>query len=209
MLPLIVVPTVAMLKPAGNPVGMVTDSLSASPEGDAAEADAMAQPGDFTDASEFSDFFSDEGSTSPQTVGLQADDSPFHEEIPMGNDAALMNEAMNGFAPEFSNDSDPLGDGFPFPDGFNDVFTQRDSRGSGTQPAGANTGSRINRLLGQVEQTGASEVMWFQPGPMSHGFIAFFHNMGDGKILRFEGVASTKEAAVEDVLFQIQQRQRP
>ena len=208
MLPLIVVPTVAMLKPAGNPVGMVTDFLSASPEGDAAEADAMAQPGDFTDADEFSDFFTDEGSASPQTVGLQADDSPFHEEIPTGNDSALMNEVMNDFAPEFSNDSGPLGDDFPFPDRSSDAFSQHDSRASGAQPAGANTVSRMNRLLGQVKQTGASEVMWFQPGPMSHGFIAFFHNMGDGRILRFEGVASTKEAAVEYVLFQIQQRQR-
>lgn len=207
MLPLIVVPTVAMLKPAGNPVGMVTDFLSASPEGDEAEADSAAQPGAFTDADEFSDFFGDADSSPPQTTGIQADDSPFHEEISSGNEAALMNEAMNGFAPDFSNDSGSTEDPFPFPNDSNAAFSQQGARTSETQPAGSNASTQLNRLLGQVQQTGASEVMWFQPGPMSHGFIAFFHNMNNGQILRFEGVAPTRAAAVEDVLFQIQQRQ--
>lgn len=216
MLPLIVVPTVAMLKPAGNPVGMVTDFLSASSEGEGAAADDAAEPGAFTDADEFSDFFNDSEASADQTAAGQLNGSPFREEIPSGSDAALMNEAMNGFTPDFSNNSGASGDDFPFSDDSSNVFSGQSSASSGTQTAGADSTVNstvsstveLNGLLTRVQQTGASEVMWFQPGASSHGFIAFFHNTDNGQILRFEGVAFTKAAAVKDVLLQIQQRQR-
>lgn len=207
MLPLIVVPTVAMLKPAGNPVGMVTDYLSASSEDEASMADDLGQPGAFSDADEFSDFFPAE--EAERTVASELGNSPFREEISSGSDADLMNEAMDGFAPGFPSDDQSSGDEFPFSDDSGNVFSDQNSAASGgSQPRSATNSAELKNLLSRIQQTGASEVMWFQPGPMSHGFIAFFHNNSTGQILRFECVAATKAAAVVDVLLQIQQRQK-
>ena len=206
MLPLIVVPTVAMLKPAGNPVGMVTDFLSASSEDEGADADDSMQSGAFTDADDFSDFFEDTDGGTLQTAAQMAD-SPFREEIATGSDAALIDEAMNGFAPDFPAENTPSANDFPFSDDSANLFSDQGSAAPKTS-ANSSTDTDLKDLLNRVQQTGASEVMWFQPGGTSHGFIAFFHNSGNGQILRFEGVAATKEAAVKNVLLQIQQRQR-
>ena len=207
MLPLIVVPTVAMLKPAGNPVGMVTDFLSASPEGGPA-AENPSEPGAFTDADEFSDFFDEPEAGDAQAAAISSHDSPFREEISSGSDAALMSEAMDGFTPDFSADQRSLPDGFPFPDDPASGFSELNSGTANNSFAASSPPPQLNHLLRQVQQRGASEVMWFQPGGTSHGFIAFFHKTSDGKILRFEAIAATKAAAVMDVLSQIQQRQR-
>lgn len=208
MLPLIVVPTVAMLKPAGNPVGMVTDFLSASSEDEASAAGDPGEPGAFTDADEFSDFFDEPDDGVPQNATAEFGESPLREQIQSGSDDALMNEAMNGFAPGFPTDGGASDGNFPFPNDSADVFSNQKSASAGSQPLGATNSAELKSLLSRVQQTGASEVMWFQPGPMSHGFIAFFHNDNTGQILRFEGVAATQAAAVIDVLLQIQQRQK-
>lgn len=204
MLPLIVVPTVAMLKPAGNPVGMVTDMLSASSEGDQS-ANTAVPPGAFTNADEFSDFFEDEAIGLPPDRATASNASPFAEQISDGSDSDLMDEAISGFDPDFPSDRSSSTDGLPFQDDGGWPLTRQNPEPTAMSQPGAD---ELRGLLTRVEQVGASEVMWFQPGGSSEGFIAFFHNNGNGQILRFEAVAATKVAAVKDVLWQIQQRKR-
>lgn len=204
MLPLIVVPTVAMLKPAGNPVGMVTDMLSASSHGEEA-ADEASQPGAFTNADEFSDFFEDDSAASLPAQTVASNASPFGEDISTGSESALMNEAINGFSPDFSANETPSSGSLPFQDDGGWPPSNLNSQPETTSQPGT---AELQTLLAQVQKVGATEVMWFQPGGASQGFIAFFHNSGNGQILRFEAVAATKAAAVKDVLSQIQQRQR-
>lgn len=201
MLPLIVVPTVAMLKPAGNPVGMVTEMLSAS-------SDDATNAGEFSEATEagvedFSDFFPE---ASDELPGSSDPNAAFQEPIGAQPADQLVQEAMNGFTPGFDSSERGAGtDEFPFPDdGAPSFFTESPHRES---PADSQD-PHLQRGLALVKQAGASEVMWFQPSATAHGFIAFFHNQRSGQILRFEAIGNTKTAAVASVIAQIRQHRQ-
>lgn len=184
MLPLIVVPTIAMLKPADSS-GLVSSLLSAA-SGDRA-AESQEKPADddvFAVADEeFEALF---GDASPPAT------SQFASE----NNSALMQEAIG------PSENEPFSSDFGPP-------TQPQS-GQSSPPAFSVHDADVvtQQLLNQLSAAGATRTVWFSPGENTHGFAAFF-NVGPGIVsYRFEAIATTRAAAVQDVLRQFQMWQK-
>ncbi|MCR9198697.1 MAG: hypothetical protein NXI04_08645 [Planctomycetaceae bacterium] len=176
MLPLIVVPTIAMLRPAGSDGSLLSNLLSAAPEADT----AAATPDDVADAvfSELSD----------DSFGEAPDFSTPDDEF-----ADLENQL---FAEASGMSATPAA-----PD-----FDTTPSAGTGTPGASGAAGSPAvtSQLLGRMKQMGAHRTMWFEPGDGRFGFVAFFR-AGNGIVsYRFESVAATESAAIIDVMQQAQ-----
>ena len=64
------------------------------------------------------------------------------------------------------------------------------------------------QLLGQLLELGATRTMWFGPGTDQFGFVAFVP-AGPGMVsYRFEAIAASPEAAIAQVATQVQQWKR-
>ena len=182
MLPLIVVPTIAMLKPAGEN-GVVSDLLSAATGGsEASPEDAPA----FPESDSIEDIFgpsSDDGfGAAAETETLQ--DAPVFSEVDPGtllSDFDLLDDPAQAVSPVAPSDA---------------VF-----------PASPVERVDSQELLRQLEPFNVSRSLWFSPDGQSAGFVAFLDD-GRGLRYRFEAVAATRDAAVRDVIMQIQEWQR-
>ncbi|MCA9047273.1 MAG: hypothetical protein KDA89_01000, partial [Planctomycetaceae bacterium] len=69
----------------------------------------------------------------------------------------------------------------------------------------AGTTGDLASLTEQLERLGATRTIWFSPGSeQTIGFVAFFAS--DGMVTyRFEAIAESRSAAVQDVLRQVQE----
>lgn len=177
MLPLIVVPTIAMLRPAGSDGSLLSNLLSAAPEADA----SAATPGDVADAV-FSEL-SDDG------FGEAPDFSTPDDEF-----ADLENQL---FAEASGMTSTPAAPDFD--------TTPSATNNMGTPGVAAGSSPAVtSQLLGRIKQMGTHRTMWFEPGDGRFGFVAFFR-AGNGIVsYRFEAVATTESAAIIDVMQQAQ-----
>lgn len=182
MLPLIVVPTIAMLRPAGSDGSLLSQFLSAAPESEP----PASTPDEMADAV-FSELSDSEFSESLETM-------PADDEF-----AALENQLFaeaSGLSAPSTPDFDLGESAPPAAPVFADSAT----------PAAPSTDSTAvtSQLLARLRQLGAQRTMWFEPGDGRFGFVAFFR-AGNGIVsYRFEAVAATESAAIIDVMQQAQ-----
>ncbi|MFY9255723.1 MAG: hypothetical protein WAO83_19880 [Fuerstiella sp.] len=184
MLPLIIVPAIAMLKPVDSKGNFLSSLLSAASQKDATDQqpDAGGFPPDQFASGEFG---AELGSA--EEFGAE-DDFP-------GLENALLAEASDGFnsggssiAPRASYASN---NGNP-----SSAFSNR-------SPEPGNDAD-TDHLLAVLRQLGVTRTLWFSPGDgRSFGFVAFFQP-GQGIIsYRFEAIGSTRAAAATDVVVQV------
>lgn len=186
MLPLIVVPAIAMLKPANQEGGLVSSLLSAASNATSGQQDADSLNG----APEFDGV--------PDEFDAIFGDSSATQSLPeksAGSDDALFQEAAgdalaDGFSADFSSSAQPPAQPQP-PTEMGDVSVPD-----------ASPDADEAQLLNQLRQMGAARTLWFSPGPQAAGFVAFFP-AGRGVVsYRFEAIAANREAAIRDVIQQ-------
>ncbi len=188
MLPLIVVPALALLRPADQQGSLLHSLLSAGTRvvnGEAADSDDDSGESDplealFSEVSE-SDFDLDD-------AGPDVEDAEFGSSS--GFDDDLFAEA-NGTA--LAENFQSSFDGAPTAPPVN----------SAQAPSVDLTGDpQLSQLMAQLKQMGATRTLWFSPGGQSVGFVAFFR-AGNGIVsYRFEAVAASRASAVADVMAQ-------
>ncbi|MEZ6059824.1 MAG: hypothetical protein R3C19_05635 [Planctomycetaceae bacterium] len=169
VLPLIVVPLIAILRPAERGSGVTSDDLSAASMGDALD--------DFGDLDFDSLNSADENGGFLQNSGRRDDF-----------------ETRGGSA--FSDQ----------PTALRQDFGNRQTAATLRVPE--NSPVDQQQRFTELSRMGASRTMWFNPGSSrSVGFAAFFP-AGDGIIsYRFESIASSETAAMDDVIRQVREFQ--
>lgn len=181
-LPLIIVPAIAMLKPAGDGPGLVSSLLSASSEQSKSAESADTTGGDAPGFGDVEDEFD-------ALFGDSSDSSSFKEV-----------DADTGI-PEFQEASgDSLIDNFA-----TDFGTPVSSAAAPPTVSvnGQAAESSEQQLLSSLQKMGAKKTLWFSPGGQTFGFVAFFPD-GPGMVsYRFEAIADSRMAAVEDVIRQV------
>lgn len=219
MLPLIVVPAIAMLKPADGSGGILSDLLNAATgnqsanDATGASADAEGNGPGGTDVDSFEALFGDGAAVEAPAfqadgrseAGSPADGPPGfgHSANGPAVDAAAFEAAeleAGGLSPE---------------DLLNDFSVDEFDPGSRTAVAPVTIGSapgtldvKTQGLLATLQKMGVSRTLWFSPDGRSSGFVAFV-DAGQGVLrYRFESVAATPVAAVSDVILQIEEWQR-
>lgn len=182
MLPLIVVPAIAMLKPVGQEGGMLSNLLSAAaPEDSDHSADEIAD-------AVFAEVPSDDTSAFEPNFGETASNDDDFARL----DAQLFEEASN------------LSGGSNVPASAQQPPAMNFGNGLQAAPSGL----PVEQLLLGLQQMGCTNAIWFDPGNGQFGFVAFF-KAGDGIIsYRFEAIAASRAAAVQDVIVQAQTWQR-
>ena len=183
MLPLIIVPTIAMLKPVDQKGSLLSSLLSAaSPNDSSGEAtDALGFPEDQLSAEPFG-----------QDSGLTGEFAGVDDFSDL--EAALLAEASDGL-------------GKPGPSSAPRAGVLVNNRSSAPNFPGKSPGlddADTEHLLSLLRQLGVTRTLWFSPGdPQSVGFVAFFQP-GQGLITyRFEAISSSRSAAATDVLMQV------
>jgi hypothetical protein len=175
MLPLIVVPAMAMFRPSG-PEGSLLSSLLSAGSNDSSVSDS---PGDDADIDGFSE-------------------SDFEAEFAelLDSDAAESDADPDGFSEVPSFSSEPDRTELP-----SVAAPQHPSQSTPTTDL--STDAELEELTAQLRKLGATRTLWFSPGDRSTiGFVAFFP-AGQGSIrYRFEAIAASKNAAVRDVIHQ-------
>lgn len=190
MLPLIVVPAIAMLRPANQNGGLISEWLSAATGGgdaDNAPSDATEDP----DIDPFEQLFADSASPGGGKPNADSEIAAGGHEI----DAALFAEVTGeSLAGQMERQPMSPATGGPSDDPEPGLNSQVDSRTSA--------------LLAQLKQLGMIRTLWFSPGDGQIGFVAFFLP-GEGIVsYRFDAVAATHEAAVRAVMQQVQDWRR-
>jgi len=193
ILPLIVVPGLAILRPAEHDNGFVSDDLNAAAQG-----------------MEFSEF--------EPTVGAGDSFSRLLDSPPSRPRSA----ASRLDAPMARLDA-PLAEDWRSPSETHGAATgrtapNRTAGGAITQPSNRLTDSASAAaphaaLLENLRIAGATRTMWFRPGGTGDvGFIAFLPGDGNMVSYRFEAIASSESDAIRDVVRQVrrwQQQQAP
>ena len=181
-LPLIVVPTIAMLKPVDSGRGLVSDLIHAASSAVGTESDAFSEtdaPPDFAAVEdEFAALFGDSSDSSQDTGGLKSGQMAFHED----NGESLVDDFPGDFdAPPFQP-SPPLKQ----PHAHNAPAIDDDAE----------------RLVSELVRLGAFRTLWFSPDSHRVGLAAFFRS-GEGNVsYRFGAIAETRSAAARDVVQQ-------
>ncbi|MFN9282495.1 MAG: hypothetical protein ACK5YX_02245 [Planctomyces sp.] len=197
-LPLIIVPAIALLRPAGGPSG-VSQTIARGSEspGDASgdELDIEMLEGfdkSLTDAPEFNPEESND-------VRRPRKDSGIDDLLPDSSPTPGAPKKLKSTLPE---SSEAIG---------RDPFQQLGSNESPTdtpqnQPAGADVDTATEASIRQLQALGAIRTLWFVPGTTtSHGFAAFFRGETELVRYRFEATGPTRSGCVEDVLQQVRQ----
>lgn len=183
MLPLIIVPTIAMLKPVDQKGSLLSSLLSAaSPNESSGEAtDALGFPEDLSLAEPFG-----------QNSGLTSEFSGVDDFSDL--EAELLAEASDGFGNSGVSSAPPA----------RVVANNRNSATNFPGKAASLNDADTEHMLSLLRQLGVSRTLWFSPGdPQSVGFVAFFQP-GQGLITyRFEAISSSRSAAATDVLMQV------
>lgn len=172
MLPLIVVPSIAMLKPAGENGSILSGLLSAaSSEGESQEADDSG-----------GDVFSEFLESDPVAEDSEPTDGGFSELDELFAEASGMS---------VNDNSGPANVAAP--------FNSNSGSDRNFQP-GLET-PQTEPLMRELQQLGTTRTLWFEPGRGMFGFVAFF-KAGNGIMsYRFESIAASKAAAMQDVII--------
>jgi len=175
MLPLIVVPAIAMLRPSAPGESLLSSLLSAG-SSDSSAPDSPADDADIGGFSE-SDFEAEFAEILDSDEEDSGADAPLFSEEPSFPSESDSTESPSVATPqEFVQDP-------PFPD--------------------LAAEASVEALTAQVRTLGATRTLWFSPGDTStYGFVAFFP-AGQGIVrYRFEAIANSKAEAVRDVIQQ-------
>jgi hypothetical protein len=190
-LPLIVVPTIALLRPPGPAAGVSTASLDASEasddfldgldefdlaQGDRTKSKSQSAP---TNPSEFDIFFEE----SPTTVD---NDKPERSRPAQGQDKS----AKESESPISSSD------------------TEDSKSPARNRPAPEDSQGEAQKIVDRLNEKGAVRTLWFKAGPRSPvGFAAFFRGETELMRIRFEAVGQTPEECARNVYDQVTQWQ--
>lgn len=196
-LPLIVVPAIALLRPAGGPSGVsqtVARGSEASEENPGAELD-IDLPAGFDESLADAPEFNPEETPAPAPTSK---DNGFDDLLPDSSPAPPP-KAGNTLKPRESADS--IG---------SDPFQQLDSDSHTGNPPDQTADPEIDAAteasIRQLQALGAIRTLWFVPGTTTtHGFAAFFRGETELIRYRFEATGPTRSACVEDVLQQVRQ----
>lgn len=197
-LPLIIVPAIALLRPAGGPSGVSQTIVRGSESpGDASgdELDIEMLEGFDKSVSDAPEFHPDETTD----VKRPPDDSGIDDLLPDSSPTPGAPKKLTSTLPE---SSEAIG---------RDPFQQLGSNESPTdtpqnQPAGADVDTATEASIRQLQALGAIRTLWFVPGTTtSHGFAAFFRGETELVRYRFEATGPTRSGCVEDVLQQVRQ----
>lgn len=180
-LPMIVVPAIAMLKPADSGSSLVSSLLSA---GEDASSEA-----DFGDSPDFGGEVNDV-------------DAMFFEEPPAGeNNVAAPGEGLvDEFDAIFGAD---LGNSFDQSQG-PPANSSTDSSRSVENISG---GHSAGQLHAELQSLGVMKTLWFSPDGNRQGFVAFFPVATENGPVqyRFEAIGPSRDAALRDVVRQVRQ----
>lgn len=190
-LPLIVVPTMALLRPPGQIAAVSTTPLEATDSSDeellgefdlvesASEPRKKLTSHDSNDAGdEFEELFAETDSENPP------DSAPRSRSKKADKTESLDQELSNPFDLEESP-------GTPGVDGQTEETT-----------------GRAERIVEELNVQGALRTMWFEAGSKTPvGFAAFFRGQTELTRIRFEAVGQSREECAKNVLKQVQQWQ--
>lgn len=191
--PLIVVPAIALLRPAVPTSGISTNSLEASAESE----DALFS--EFDEFSEDSFGNTEQGRQKTPDPAAAEDYSAWFEEVTEIEPDAESGVAAVGAAatPDSGFPQDPFAEPSP---------PAPASRRNGTStpgPANPPTNDE-NRLQEQISALGATRTIWFTPGQTAgFGFVAFVPGETREISYRFEAIGRTRADAVRQVYDQI------
>ena len=187
MLPLIVVPAIAMLRPIDTENGWVSKLLSAS-DGAKSPDSELDAPDPVNPADEFSAIFGDDSAISTVGNAGASSEALFRE-------AAGESPSAN-FSEEFQTASATAGEQTPHAS-FGPI-SQTD----------ATLNDSTARLIAQLMDMGVTRTLWFSPGDQTVGFVAFFRADQGMLSYRFEAIADSRAAAIQDVMQQVSDWQR-
>jgi len=198
-LPLIIVPAIALLRPAGGPAGVsqtIAHGSESSEETPGETLDIELLEGfekSLADAPEFNPTETADAAGSPKNSGID-------ELLP---DSALTpKDQKKSLTPATPKSAEPIG---------RDPFQQLGSDDSPPntpreQAADAGVDPATEAAVRQLQALGAIRTLWFVPGTTtSHGFAAFFRGETELVRYRFEATGPTRSGCVEDVLQQVRQ----
>lgn len=187
-LPLIVVPALALLRPADQEGSLLHSLLSAGTRAVSGEsADSAGKDGNldpfedlFTEVTESASEF--EPDTADDSAGL--DDDLFAE----ASGTALADDFESSFG------APPVASAPP--------TTASPINTAQPPPVDLAADPQIGQLMAQLKQMGVRRTLWFSPGDQTVGFVAFFR-AGQGIVsYRFSAVANSRAAAIADVIGQ-------
>lgn len=188
MLPLIVVPAIAMLKPTDLKEGWTSRLLSAASAPETGEpVDNAPEFDEVTD--EFESLFGEEMSSPSPNTTSDTEDDLFHEAI----GGAPMDAFSTDFAPK--NDAPAM-------------RVQNNSSDGSAAPQFPKADASVAPLLEQLRKMGVSRTLWFTPGNEMVGFVAFFKADRGMVSYRFESIARSQPDAIQDVMQQVREWQK-
>ena len=184
-LPLIVVPAIALLRPAGGQVGVAQTAAQGS-----------ESPEDLLELEPF-----DPLETPP------ADAPKFPAETPTESPAPATKNSIDDLLPNQKRSTavetatPESGDPFQQPSA-----NDSDAESPGGQPENLGEDAATEGCLRQLNAMGAIRTFWFVPGTAeTHGFAAFFRGETELVRYRFEATGTTRSACAEDVVQQVKQ----
>lgn len=198
--PLIVVPAIALLRPASTNPGLSTNALQASAEDDF----FIEEFGEFgvddfgnqqsnpqipisrTGSEDYSDLFTEETqpASSPPIDHISPGRSGKHPPSSHMEDPFALNQST--LANQASNES------------------LNTHSGSAVSPLPESASQLEASLLQQLTTIGAQRTLWFSPGQHGQsGFVAFFPLPQTTTQYRFEAIADTRVEAIRNVLQQV------
>ncbi|MCP4170821.1 MAG: hypothetical protein GY758_08640 [Fuerstiella sp.] len=175
MLPLIVVPAMAMFRPSG-PEGNLLSSLLSAGSGDSSDSESPDNEADLDGFSE-SDFEAEFAEILDSEDNVGDDEGASFSQEPSFPSESEMTRIPPVATPQVFTQPPPITD--------------------------LSTNAELDALTAQLQTLGAKRTLWFSPGNTStYGFVAFFP-AGQGIVrYRFESIAASKAAAVRDVIRQ-------
>ena len=198
ILPLVIVPALAMLRPAERNSGLLNDDVAAAGDGfpsDTDDFDAM-----------FEDAFDD------PPPGTRADETETHRHRRSGDETAEMSDDETLFEkidrlPDRNDRSDRRVSEHHDPH-----HDSQHGRPAGRDDAGRDEKTADIRRLPRpnLSRYGATDSVWFRPGDEhgSIGFAAFVPGLSGDVRYRFSAIGTSQDAVVKDVIRQIQNWQR-
>ncbi len=202
-LPLIIVPSIALLRPAGGPAGVAqTVAQGAQTPDDSLDMDFFdGLDKSLDDAPEFRP----DGSADPARTHQDAD---FEKLLPGSSASGKTAESHAGpkAVPGEPDSIDPFSQ-------FEGDQEWRPETGTATgtpeqpaEPLSHSDADAADKNIRQLEALGAIRTFWFVPGTTEeYGFAAFFRGETELVRYRFEATGKTRAACVDDVLQQVTQ----
>ena len=201
-LPLIIVPSIALLRPAGGPAGVAQTVAQGAQTPD-------DSPDDFFDGLDTSlddaPEFRPDGSADAARTHQDAD---FEKLLPRSLASVKTAESHVG-SKAVPGEPDSI-DPFPQFEGDQEWRPQTGTAGSTpeqpAEPLIPPDTDATDKNIRQLEALGAIRTFWFVPGTTEeYGFAAFFRGETELVRYRFEATGKTRAACVDDVLQQVTQ----